>query len=129
VETLPDVSLLNNREKDELIATLWKQVQTLIAKVAELEGRLAKNSRNSNKPPSTDGLNKPNSKSLREPGVRPSGGQLDRFHSSLIVFGWVISFLSLSLKLGIYHILPRFRSSIRPKAPAPKFNHRKVKAV
>lgn len=76
METLPDVSLLNNREKDEIIVALWKQVQTLVAKVAELEGRLAKNSRNSNKPPSSDGFNKPNPKSLRHTGEKPSGGQI-----------------------------------------------------
>ncbi|MEA3276997.1 MAG: IS66 family transposase, partial [Pseudomonadota bacterium] len=44
-------------------------------RVCELDQRLAKNSRNSSKPPSTDGFNKPSPKSLRKKGLRKSGGQ------------------------------------------------------
>ena len=50
-------------------------VVTLRARIKELEDRLAKTSRNSSKPPSTDGLQKPQPKSLRPHGQRPSGGQ------------------------------------------------------
>ena len=87
--TLPDLDRLSIADKDELIRTLFAQVQfltgqvvqlsaqvtSLSAKVVELEGRLALNSRNSSKPPSTDGLNKPKPKSLRLAGQKPTGGQ------------------------------------------------------
>ena len=52
-----------------------KLVLSLQGQVEELQGRLAKNSQNSSKPPSSDGLNKPAPKSLRQAGQRPSGGQ------------------------------------------------------
>ena len=61
-------------EKDEIIAALQVQV----AKVAELEARVEalaaqvkQNSRNSSKPPSSDGLAKPAPKSLRKRGGKP----------------------------------------------------------
>jgi transposase len=44
-------------------------------RVKHLEDQLAKNSRNSGKPPSTDGVRKPAPKSLRGKSARPSGGQ------------------------------------------------------
>ncbi|WP_420324180.1 DUF6444 domain-containing protein [Legionella steelei] len=57
---------------DEL-ETLVKQQA---AKIIELEKRLNKNSRNSSKPPSSDGLSKPpRTSSLRENGKNKSGGQ------------------------------------------------------
>jgi len=80
--TLPDLDRLSHADKDGLIRALFAQVncltaqvETLTAKVAELEGRLALNSRNSSKPPSSDGLNKPKPKSLRIAGQNPNGGQ------------------------------------------------------
>jgi transposase len=45
------------------------------ARIHTLEDQLAKNSGNSGKPPSSDGLKKQRTKSLREKGKRVSGGQ------------------------------------------------------
>lgn len=65
---------------ESLLAIIEAQAETikqLQAKIAELEKRLNKNSRNSSKPPSSDGLSKPaRTKSLREKGKNKSGGQL-----------------------------------------------------
>jgi len=72
---LPDLARLSVAEKDDLIRELFAQVRALMARVVELEARLAQNSRNSSKPPSSDGLNKPKPKSLRRSGKHPNGGQ------------------------------------------------------
>lgn len=59
------------------IAALEKLVEQQAAKIAELEKRLNKNSSNSSKPPSSDGLSKlTRTNSLREKGKNKSGGQL-----------------------------------------------------
>lgn len=85
MQTLPDLDQLSHAQKDELIRALWplqQQVCELMAQMAlmqeriqQLEGQLALNSRNSSKPPSSDGLRKPAPKSLRASGMRPNGGQ------------------------------------------------------
>ena len=78
---LPDLSRLSVAEKDALIFAQFKQVdrltvmvQALSARVRELEGRLHKDSHNSSKPPSSDGLAK-KPKSLRQSSGRKPGGQ------------------------------------------------------
>src|SRR6266536_3520167 len=60
-----------------LIAAMQAQIDALTARVLELETRLNKDSHNSSKPPSSDGLAKkpPKPRSLREHNGRPSGGQ------------------------------------------------------
>jgi len=65
-------------EKETLIEgilRLQRQIVTLSQRVQELEDQVAKNSRNSGKPPSSDGLKKRRTKSLRTKGDRKVGGQ------------------------------------------------------
>ncbi len=69
-------------EKDRIIEELREEnrilkelVTALTKRVMELEARLNKNSKNSNKPPSSDGLRKGAPKNSREPSGKPSGGQ------------------------------------------------------
>ena len=51
------------------------ELATLRAKLQTLEGQLNKNSKNSSKPPSSDGFKKPRTKSLRKQGLNKNGGQ------------------------------------------------------
>ncbi len=59
----------------ELVRKLTDNFKLLAARMQALEDRLAKNSSNSSKPPSSDGYNKPAPKSLRKRHGRKSGGQ------------------------------------------------------
>lgn len=59
-----------------VIAAQQAQIAALLARIAELERRLGLNSSNSGKPPSSDGLQKPNrTRSLRERLGNKPGGQ------------------------------------------------------
>ena len=56
-------------------AALRTECQALRDRVQTLEEQVAKDSHNSSKPPSSDGLAKPKPKSLRPSSDRPTGGQ------------------------------------------------------
>jgi hypothetical protein len=59
----------------EVIQELRQQIIELKAENQRLKDQLSKNSRNSSKPPSSDGYNKPKPKSLRKKTGRKTGGQ------------------------------------------------------
>ncbi|MFZ2948859.1 MAG: IS66 family transposase, partial [Desulfuromonadaceae bacterium] len=58
-----------------LVESLLATIARLEERVKKLEEQVNKNSRNSSKPPSSDGFKKPQPKRLREKGKRPVGGQ------------------------------------------------------
>jgi hypothetical protein len=73
-----DGQQLEQLEKATLIAIiveLQRQLTEQATLIQELRDQLAKNSQNSGKPPSSDGLKKPRTRSLRKKTGRRSGGQ------------------------------------------------------
>lgn len=59
-----------------LVASLVKVIEVLATRQQALEDQIAQNSRNSGKPPSSDGYNRPAPKSLRKRSRKKSGGQV-----------------------------------------------------
>jgi transposase len=72
-ERIAAIEAENRQFRQELEAVLAQN--RLLERVQELEGRLAKDSHNSSKPPSSDGLGR-KTKSLRKRSGRKPGGQL-----------------------------------------------------
>ncbi len=66
---------LSSEQKDDLIHQLFDQISRLTDRIKELESQRSKNSRNSSKPPSSDGYGKPKPKNSRKKSGKPSGGQ------------------------------------------------------
>ena len=84
-DQLPNLSSFSHAQKDELIRMLFPliaEVRRLSARVAELEARLSKDSHNSSKPPSSDGLAK-KSASPNVPSGKKPGGQAGRAGKTL----------------------------------------------
>jgi len=79
-EILNEIKLLRreNQELKLLVEKQQKQISQLFSKNAKLKEQIAKNSRNSSKPPSSDGFKKepkPNPRSQRTKSNRKAGGQ------------------------------------------------------
>jgi len=82
MQSPPNLKTLSSDDKDSLILLLWNQNQQLMKQIARFEeeinalkSQLSQNSRNSSKPPSSDGYGKPKPKSQRKKSTRSSGGQ------------------------------------------------------
>ena len=63
------------KTQQTIIEKLTAELEAANARIAELEEKLHKNSHNSSKPPSTDGYEKPVSKSQRKKSGKKAGGQ------------------------------------------------------
>jgi transposase len=72
-KTNPEAVVDLIEKQDRIITGLTARIVQLEARIAELEARLNQNSRNSSRPPITDGYRRP--QSLRKRGERSSGGQ------------------------------------------------------
>ncbi len=61
--------------EEAVVALFERTIGQLALRVQALEDQVVRNSRNSSKPPSSDGLKKPALHSLRKPSGKKSGGQ------------------------------------------------------
>jgi len=79
IPTEEEIRAIAREGEDEVVALVSELVQAiaiLARRVQELEDKLAKNSHNSSKPPSSDGVKKPKrTRSLRKPSGKKSGAQ------------------------------------------------------
>ena len=65
-----------NKKQEDTINRLLQIIEELKQTIKELNEKLSRNSRNSSKPPSSDGLSKASPKSLRKPSGKKAGGQI-----------------------------------------------------
>jgi transposase len=72
--TQAELDRMSHAEKDALILKLFDLLEGLERRLKELEEKVEKTSRNSSKPPSSDGLRKGAAEPRRR-GEKPSGGQ------------------------------------------------------
>jgi transposase len=70
-----EIAMAYDQGKEAVMALFHQTVGQLAARLQTLEDRVSRNSRNSGKPPSSDGLSKPAPKSLRKRHGKQSGGQ------------------------------------------------------
>ena len=78
--------IVQNEELTKTVSELTEKIEELTKKISELTEQKNKNSNNSSKPPSSDGLKKPNKdRSLREKTNKKQGGQQDHSASNLVV--------------------------------------------
>ncbi len=64
------------QQGEEAVVVLFEEtLSQLVNRIQALENQIAQNSRNSSKPPSSDGLRKPRPRSLRKASGKKSGGQ------------------------------------------------------
>jgi transposase len=76
--TPEQVRAIYQQGEEAMVALVDHPVQLITqleTRVQQLEDQLSKNSGNSSKPPSSDGLAKPRPRNLREPSDKPTGGQ------------------------------------------------------
>ena len=62
-------------EKEEIIALLLGIIEQMAAEIATLKAQINQNSKNSSKPPSSDGYKKPQPKNLRQSSNKKAGAQ------------------------------------------------------
>lgn len=71
-----DIREAYEQGEDAVLALFQTTISVLAERIQKLEDQLAKNSRNSGKPPSSDGYDQPAPRSLRKRRRRKSGGQV-----------------------------------------------------
>jgi len=71
-----EIGAAYDQGREAVMALIHNTLEQLANRIQALEDQIAKNSRNSGKPPSSDGYNRPAPKSLRKRHGKKSGGQV-----------------------------------------------------